>query len=157
MTVRRTVLLLASLVLVATAGSGATAPTDVPYWASIRAGEAKMRAGPARRYPSTWIYRRADLPVKVMQRHEDWRRVEDPDGTQGWILRTLLSERRTVMVRALTTVHDQPSGSAHVNWRVEPGVVARLDECDAGWCRVDLAQGRAGHIREAALWGAGEP
>ena len=157
MTVRRLLLLLASLGLATLAGSGATAANDVPYWASIHAGEARMRTGPGRRYPSTWIYRRVDLPVKVVQRHDDWRRVEDPDGTQGWILRTLLSDRRTAIVRSLTTVHAAPSASAHVNWRVEPGVVGRLGDCEAGWCQIDLAQGRVGFLREASVWGPGEP
>lgn len=157
MTLRRFFLLLGSLGLAAVAGPGATADTDVPYWASIRAGEAKMRAGPGRRYPSTWIYRRADLPVKVVQRHDDWRRVQDPDGASGWILRTLLSDRRTAMVRTPTTIHSDPSGTSHVNWRVEPGVVGRLGDCEAGWCQIDLAQGRVGFLREASVWGAGEP
>ena len=155
MTTLRTCLsaLLAGLALL---GPPAAAQQDVPYWASIHAGVAKMRAGPGRQFPSTWIYRRADLPVKVIQRHDDWRKVEDPDGTQGWMLRTLLSDTRTAMVRTLTSVHDSPSASAHVNWRVEPGVVGRLGDCERGWCRIDL-KGRVGHIREAAIWGAGQP
>lgn len=152
----RPTLALAMTVAFSAAIPSATAQPDVPYWASIRAGEAKMRAGPGRNYPSTWIYRRADLPVKVIQRHDDWRRVKDPDGTQGWMLRTLLSDTRTAMVRTLTTVHDSPSAGAHVNWRVEPGVVGRLGDCEEGWCRYDI-KGRVGYIRAAALWGTGEP
>jgi SH3-like domain-containing protein len=45
----------------------------VPYWASISAGDALMRSGPGRNFPATWRYRRADLPVKVVQIHESWR------------------------------------------------------------------------------------
>ena len=137
-------------------GPGASAQRAVPYWASIATTTAKMRAGPGKQYPSTWIYRRDDLPVKVLRVMEDWRQVEDPDGTQGWMSRTQLSDTRTAMVRTLTTVHDQPSASAHINWRVEPGVVGRLGDCDAGWCQIDLG-GRVGHIRERALWGVGAP
>lgn len=138
-------------------GPTASAQRAVPYWASIAASVAKMRAGPGQQYPSTWIYRRADLPVKVLRVMGDWRRVEDPDGTQGWMKRTLLSDTRTVIVVGhVTTVHDSPSASAHVNWRVEPGVVARLDDCAAGWCRIDV-KGRVGHIRDALLWGVGPP
>ncbi len=156
MTTLRTCLSALLLVGLALFGPPAAAQPDVPYWASIRAGVAKMRAGPGRQFPSTWIYRRADLPVKVIQRHDDWRKVEDPDGTQGWMLRTLLSDTRTAMVRTLATVHDAPATSAHVNWRVEPGVVGRLGDCGRGWCRIDL-KGRVGYIRDAAIWGAGEP
>ena len=150
----------ALLALVALAGlllgPGASAQRAVPYWASIATTTAKMRAGPGKQYPSTWIYRRDDLPVKVLRVMEDWRQVEDPDGTQGWMSRTQLSDTRTAMVRTLTTVHDQPTASAHINWRVEPGVVGRLGDCDAGWCQIDLG-GRVGFLREASVWGAGAP
>ena len=138
-------------------GPAASAQRAVPYWASISAGEAKMRAGPGKQYPSTWIYRRADLPVKVLRVMGDWRQVEDPDGTRGWMSRVLLSDTRTaIVVGGVTTVHDKPSAAAHVNWRVEPGVVGRLGECDAGWCQIDLG-GRVGFLREGSVWGVGEP
>ena len=138
-------------------GPAASAQRAVPYWASISAGEAKMRAGPGKQYPSTWIYRRADLPVKVLRVMGDWRQVEDPDGTRGWMSRVLLSDTRTAMVvGGVTTVHDKPSAAAHVNWRVEPGVVGRLGDCDAGWCQIDLG-GRVGFLREGSVWGVGKP
>lgn len=145
------------LVGLATLAGPAAAQRAVPYWASITASVAKMRSGPSQQFPSTWIYRRTNLPVKVVQRHGDWRRVEDPDGTQGWMSRVLLSERRTaIVVGGVTTIHDAPSAGARVNWRVEPGVVGRLEECETGWCRFDI-RGRIGFIRQASLWGPGEP
>lgn len=138
-------------------GPSASAQRAVPYWASISTTVAKMRAGPGKQYPSTWIYRRDDLPVKVLRVMGDWRQIEDPDGTRGWMSRVLLSDTRTAIVTGgITTVHDKPSAAAHINWRVEPGVVGRLGECDAGWCQIDL-DGRLGFLREATVWGVGEP
>src|SRR5690242_5657133 len=57
----------------------------VPYWASISAGRAMMRTGPAKEYPAIWEYRRADLPIRVVQIFKDWRKIQDPDGTTGWM------------------------------------------------------------------------
>ena len=65
-----------------------------PYWASIASGEAMMRTGPGRNYPGVWLYKRRDLPIRVIQVYPNWRKIEDPNGTQGWMLVTLLSERR---------------------------------------------------------------
>ena len=70
-----------------------------PYWASIASGEAMMRTGPGRNYPGIWLYKRRDLPVRVLQLYPNWRKIEDPDGEQGWMLVTLLSDRRTAIVR----------------------------------------------------------
>ena len=66
-----------------------------PYWASIASGEAMMRSGPGRNYPGIWLYKRRDLPIRVVQIYPNWRKIEDPDGQQGWMLVTLLSDRRT--------------------------------------------------------------
>jgi hypothetical protein len=70
-----------------------------PYWASIASGEAMMRKGPGRNYPGTWLYKRRDLPVRVLKLYPNWRLIEDPDGARGWMLVTLLSDRRTAIVK----------------------------------------------------------
>lgn len=130
-----------------------------PYWASISAGQARMRTGPARTYPASWLYRRVDLPVRVVGVYKDWRKVEDPDGTQGWMLANLLSETRTAVVRGDMPVElrESPGVTAKLLWRAAPGVVGRLSQCADGWCRMDV-KGRAGFVETGGLWGveAGE-
>ncbi|HVI99545.1 MAG TPA: SH3 domain-containing protein [Sphingomonas sp.] len=129
-----------------------------PYYASIAAGKARMRTGPARTYPATWLYVRADLPIKVVAVYRDWRKVEDPDGTQGWMLVSLLSSQRTAIIRdSIAELHAAPSAGSAVNWRAEPGVVGRISKCAASWCWFD-AGGRGGFVEKSHLWGvdAGE-
>src|SRR3546814_18674659 len=108
---------------------------ETPYYASIAASKARMRTGPARTYPATWLYVRADLPIKVVAVYRDWRKVEDPDGTQGWMLVNLLSSQRTAIVRdATAALRAAPDAGAAVNWRAEPGAVGRIRQCSARWC-----------------------
>jgi SH3-like domain-containing protein len=128
-------------------------PRAVPYWASISAGDALMRTGPGANYPATWRYRRADLPMKVLQIHESWRRVQDPDGVQGWMAAALLSKRRTaIVIGTIRELRATPSTDAKLAWRVEPGVVGRIAKCHDGWCDFDV-QGKQGYIRIEGLWG----
>jgi len=125
----------------------------VPYWASIAAGDALMRSGPGRNFPSIWRYRRADLPVKVVQIHESWRKVREPDGTEGWMAAALLSIQRTAIVTGDTrTLRAAPDAGARILWRVEPGVVGRIAHCASGWCEFEV-RGRAGYIRIDEIWG----
>lgn len=126
---------------------------EPPYYASIRADEARMRTGPGENYPATWFYRRADLPIRVIAIYGDWRRIEDPDGTRGWMFVNLLSSTRTAMVvRGVAEMRSSPRAGAHVNWRAEPGVVGRISRCADGWCRFDV-HGRIGYVEQANLWG----
>jgi len=131
---------------------------EVPYWASLRVDEVNMRVGPGEDYRIVWVYRRVSLPVKVLRLKEGWRLVRDPDGTEGWMLGRFLSRDRGAIVtgKGLAEMHEQADAASRLLWRIEPGVVGRLGNCDAGWCRLD-AGGHVGFVRQERLWGAGEP
>jgi SH3-like domain-containing protein len=126
----------------------------VPYYASISAGRARMRTGPARTYPASWLYQRAGLPIRVVAVYKEWRKLEDPDGTVGWMQGNLLSEARTAMVVAKEPIdmRDRPAPGGKLLWRAAPGVVGRITQCDDGWCRFDV-KGQAGFVEISGLWG----
>ncbi|WP_173585643.1 SH3 domain-containing protein [Sphingopyxis macrogoltabida] len=131
------------------------AQSDValPYWASISVDEARMRKGPSPDVPVIWEYRRKDLPVKVIARFETWRKIEDPDGTQGWMAARLLSRTRTAIVTGqVRAMRKEPSASAAVAFRAEPGVVGKITECADGWCLFDV-KGRKGWSQTDHIWG----
>ena len=141
------------MILVAAAPAAAQEKRP-PYWASIASGEAMTRTGPGKNYPGIWLYKRRDLPVRVLKRHEHWRLVQDPDGAQGWMLATLLSDRRTAMVKTGNPrpIRVEPNDGARVRYLAEPGVVGRIEGCSAGWCRIEIGK-RKGFIRTADIWG----
>jgi SH3-like domain-containing protein len=146
----------AAFLLAALATTAAIAQTTkkTPYWASIDEEEARMRTGPSTEFPVKWVYRRQHLPVKVVAVHEVWRKIEDPDGDQGWMHVRLLNPERTALVTGsgVGSLRDSPEPTARIAWRVEPGVVGRIEDCGKGWCRFDVS-GRAGYIEAERLWG----
>ncbi|QPQ56247.1 hypothetical protein IC614_05390 [Allosphingosinicella flava] len=113
-----------------------------------------MRTGPGRNYPGTWLYRRADLPIKVVEVYPSWRKVQDPDGTTGWMLVHLLSETRTALVTGNEPrpIYEKPSEASRLRFRAEPGVVGRISRCDGTWCRIEV-KGKQGFIQAAHFWG----
>jgi SH3-like domain-containing protein len=144
-------------VLVALAVPAAAQDKTPPYWASIASGEAMMRTGPGRNYPGTWLYKRRDLPVRVVKTYPNWRMIEDPDGTKGWMLVTLLSDQRTAIVKPgePRDIHTEASDASRVRYRAEHGVVGRIDKCGAGWCRITVGK-REGYIRASDIWGVSD-
>lgn len=143
-----------AIAAVAVTGLGdAMAQKKPPYWASIAAGKAYMRSGPGRQFPASWLFVRAALPVKVIETYPNWRKVEDPDGQQGWMQANLLSEDRTGMIRGETQpLRASPDAGAKISWRAEAGVVGKLSDCAQGWCKFD-ANGKAGYVETAHIWG----
>jgi SH3-like domain-containing protein len=144
-------LLISTLAL---AAAGAQTERKAPYWASIAAGKALMRTGPGRNYPGTWLYVRADLPIRVIETYPNWRKVQDPDGEKGWMLQRLLSDTRTglVLPGEARPLYDKADEHSPLRFRVEAGVVGRISRCDGSWCLFDV-QGRRGYIREDEIWG----
>lgn len=134
--------------------AAATEKRSVPYWASIGPGQARMRTGPARTYPASWLYQRAGLPVQVVGVFKEWRRIRDQDGTEGWMQGNLLRLTRTAVVTGTepAPMRLQPAERAAIAWRAAPGVVGRISDCGHGWCRFDV-KGRAGYVEVGSLWG----
>lgn len=159
--------LLCSLAVLSSAGPPADAQTvgasglPIPRFVSINAGEANLRTGPGQRYPVEWVYVRRHLPVEIIAEHDHWRRVRDWEGLEGWLHRSLLSGRRTVVVigDAPQIMRSRARDDAAVVARLEPGVVARLLRCPApaeqargDWCTVEV-DGYVGRLRRTSLWG----
>ncbi|MCJ8190376.1 SH3 domain-containing protein [Sphingomicrobium aestuariivivum] len=153
------VLSIAGIAALAGAANVASAQDEreVPYWASISSGEAMMRSGPGRTYPGQWLYQRRDLPVKIVQRYDNWRKIEDPDGTTGWMSVALLTEVRTGMVTrgAPLDMRISPSPDSAVRYRLEEGVVGRLDACNGTVCRMRVGEAE-GWVLQERLWGVDE-
>jgi SH3-like domain-containing protein len=149
----RHIILAAALMAVVGPAAAQSDPVPLPYWASISVDEARMRKGPSPDVPVIWEYRRKDLPVKVVARFETWRKIEDPDGTQGWMAARLLSRTRTAIVTGeIRPMREEANVSAAVAYRAQPGVVGRITDCKNGWCLFDV-KGRKGWIQTDHIWG----
>ena len=146
-----------AVVLVAVAAPAVAQDKQPPYWASIASGQAMTRTGPGKNYPGVWLYQRRDLPVRVVKKYENWRLIQDPDGAQGWMLVTLLSDRRTAVVKpgGPRAIRVGPYDGAKVQYQAEQGVVGRIEKCSDGWCRINVAN-RKGYIRTTDIWGVNE-
>jgi SH3-like domain-containing protein len=147
--------LIIAFAMLLTGATGALAQQKkLPYWGAISAGKARMRTGPGQQFPASWLYQRSGLPVKILGTYGNWRKIEDPDGTQGWMQANLLTADRTGLVKGeVRSLREKPDSSARVLWKAEPGVIGRLSDCARGWCKFDVL-GRMGYIEIANIWGA---
>lgn len=144
------------------AGKGSVSGLPIPRFVSLKSDEVNLRAGPGKDYPTQWVFRRAGLPVEVLQEFESWRQVRDADGVMGWVNQALLSGRRTAQVLPWDLKAGTPppklelkaddSERATATALVEAGVIANLQSCDSRWCYVTVETFR-GYIEQSKLWG----
>lgn len=166
---RRAALRLMAGVVIASATIGIAAPVaadqigkasglPVPRYVSLKSDRVNLREGPSKDHRTIWIFERAGLPVEITAEFETWRKVRDSEGSEGWVLHSLLSGRRTALVTPWkkngppVTLYTKPSESAGPAARLEPNVLVNVRSCDKIWCRVN-GSGFDGFIKQADLWG----
>lgn len=134
-------------------GIGPVTKLPLPRYVSLRSNRIHARRGPGLDYRKDWVFRRAGLPVRVIEEYGDWRRIVDSDDAGGWVYHSLLAGRRTALITAPTaTLHRDPDAATPAVAQAEQGVVAALRDCRPGWCLVDI-DGHRGWIARAQIWG----
>jgi SH3-like domain-containing protein len=144
-------------VLMAPAARAAEKSEPIPRFVSLRADVVNLRIGPGDRYPVEWVYHRKGLPVEIIAQLDQWRRVRDSQGTEGWIQQRLLTAIRTAIVKDTQRVlyADADTSSAPVA-KLDPGVIAHLLECRPEWCRIEAQNATEtikGWLHRGDIWG----
>lgn len=127
----------------------------LPRFVSLSAPEANLRRGPGLQYPIKWVYHRQNLPVLVLREFNNWRLLQFPSGTRGWMDRILLSRHRTFVVTAAhATLRRAPRAQGRPVANLRRGVIGRLHRCKrrVPWCRVST-HGFVGFVRRNQIWG----
>ncbi|WP_229729114.1 SH3 domain-containing protein [Agaricicola taiwanensis] len=130
----------------------------VPRFVSLKSNQVNVRRGPTVEHQIAWMFKREGLPVEIVAEYENWRRIRDADGAEGWVYHSLLSGRRTAVVAPwdpgkLYELHSDDSDNSRVTASLEAGVLASISRCTGSWCRLS-GSGFDGWIRQDRLWGA---
>jgi SH3-like domain-containing protein len=141
----------------AMAQTGTTTGLRVPRYVSLKSDRVNLREGPSKDHRTTWVFQRAGLPVEITAESENWRRIRDSEGSEGWVLQSLLSGKRTALVAPwrrgeMFPLRGKPTESADPVAKLQAGVQGSVRKCDAVWCRVS-GEGFDGFIQKTLLWG----
>jgi SH3-like domain-containing protein len=139
-------------------GIGTATGLPLPRFASLKSDRVNLREGPSKDHRTIWIYQKAGLPVEITAEFETWRRIRDSEGTEGWVLHSLLSGRRTGLVtpwmkEGSVPLQSKPNEQAPIVAQLSPNVMGSLKRCDGFWCRM-TGEGFDGYIKQDRLWGA---
>lgn len=124
------------------------------YFRTLKSDEVNVRTGPGLRYPIAWVYKRQYLPVKIVERFEYWRKIEDFEGEEGWVHKSLLSGKRYGMAnrQQIVKIYRKPNASSSVVAQIERHVIVMLSECNARWCKIHHGDIK-GWMQKKKLWG----
>ncbi len=133
---------------------GSETKLPIPRFVSLRSSEVNLRTGPGTTYPVDWVFVRRGLPVEIIAEFDVWRKIRDWQGTVGWVHQSMLDGRRMARITGgEQELRSEPTEAGSAVARLAPGVIGRLLECEASWCKID-AGGYRGWLRRDEFWGA---
>ncbi len=128
----------------------------LPRFASLRSNEVNLRTGPGTRYPIEWVFLKEGLPVEITAEFDVWRRVRDSEGSVGWVHKSNLSGKRSLITTGqAAALRKQPAESAAIKAHVRPGAIGWIASCREAWCEVSFGA-LEGYMKKEDFWGAYE-
>ena len=116
-----------------------------------------MRYGPSADHPIKWVYNQKGWPFQVRNRFDQWVKVRDIDGEEGWIHNSLLSARSYALVipnqeKNYEVVRKKKSSDSSGLIRLESRSLVRVYECQDMACKIGIS-GYKGYLEKNILWG----
>jgi SH3-like domain-containing protein len=129
----------------------------IPRFLSLKANKVNVRKGPSSDHAVAWVFQRKGMPVEVVAEFENWRKIRDSEGQEGWILQQMLSGRRFAMAPDWSkdksvALHDDETVRSSVNAKLNVGALAQIESCSGEWCYV-TTEDYDGYALQTELWG----
>jgi SH3-like domain-containing protein len=137
--------------------TGSVSGLPLPRFVSLKPSDTPMREGPTKDHRIKWVFKKEGVPVEIIAEFDNWRRVRDSEGDDGWVYHARLSGRRTAQVNPKlkdqhVPIHARDSDGAQVVARLAPGVIGSIEQCNGRWCKLH-GEGFEGWAQQDKLWG----
>ena len=120
---------------------------------SLKKNKTNVRYGPGIDYPIKYIYRKVNLPVKQIDKKENWRRVIFLDNNSGWIHWSQLMPSNSIIAIEEKILFKKPSNLSEPLARLEKGRLLVIKKCEDEWCNI-TTDGYTGWIKVKGIWGS---
>ena len=122
------------------------------YYLMLKNSKVNVRMGPGLDYPVKFIYKKKYLPVKIIDKKENFRKVIDHKKNSGWIHISQLKKVNSVIVLSNRILFKKPTFNSKPIANIESGKLFVLEKCKKNWCEVS-SQNYSGWINIDNVWG----
>jgi|TARA_B110000967_G_scaffold168706_1_gene177786 SH3-like domain-containing protein len=120
---------------------------------SLKKNKTNVRYGPGLDYPIKYIYRKVNLPVRQIDKKENWRRVIFLDNNSGWIHWSQLKPSNSIIIIEEKILFKKPTVFSEPFVRLEKGRLLVIKKCEEDWCNVRTGN-YVGWIEVKNTWGS---
>ena len=120
---------------------------------SLKNDTVNVRYQPTLNSPIKYIYTKKNLPVKLIDKKENFRRIIDLKNNSGWIHRTQLKPSNSFIILKNTILFKKPSNFSKPILRLEKGRLLIIKKCQNGWCQISTGN-YSGWVITNNIWGS---
>ena len=120
---------------------------------SLKKSKTNVRYGPGLDYPVKYIYRKINLPVKQIDKKENWRRVVFLDNNSGWIHWSQLKPSNSIISIEENILFKEPSNFSEPLAKLEKGRLLVIKKCEEDWCNITTNKYK-GWVKIRKIWGS---
>ena len=125
---------------------------DQDFFLMLKNEKVNVRYGPSFEYPIKYIYKKKFLPLKVIDKKENFRRIIDHKNNSGWIHVSQLKKVNSLIVSEDTILFSKASKFSKPLAKLEKGKLLIVKKCQENWCKVS-DENYLGWITTNNTWG----
>ena len=119
---------------------------------SLKKNKVNVRYGPSFESPVKFIYKKINLPIKQIDKKENWRRIIDLKNNSGWIHSSQLKPINSIISLNNKILFKKPSNFSKPLAKIQKGRVLILIKCEKEWCKIKTEKFK-GWIKKDNIWG----
>jgi SH3-like domain-containing protein len=119
---------------------------------SLKKNKVNVRYGPSFESPVKYVYKKINLPIKQIDKKENWRRIIDLKNNSGWIHRSQLKTVNSLIPIEDLILFKKPTNFSKPLAQIKKGRVLVVEVCEINWCKVKTGK-FIGWVKTDAIWG----
>ena len=120
---------------------------------SLKKSKVNVRYGPSFKSPVKFVYKKINLPIKQIDKKDNWRRIIDLKNNSGWIHRSQLKPINSIIPLEEKILFNKPSNFSKPIAKILKGRVLVIQKCEREWCKVK-SDSYKGWIKTDNIWGS---
>ncbi len=122
------------------------------HFLMLKYNKVNVRYGPSVDDPIKFVYKKVFLPIKVIDKKENFRKIIDHKKNSGWIHRSQLKKSKSIVVLSSKIIFKNPTKYSKPVAKLEKGRLLIIKKCKSNWCKVETGN-YSGWIDVENVWG----
>ena len=119
----------------------------------LKNDKVNVRYGPSFDYPIKFVYKKIQLPIKIIDKKENFRRIIDHKNNSGWIHISQLRKSKSFVALKKKILFKNPSKFSKPLAKIDKGRLLIVKKCENNWCKIQTEEFN-GWIDKKNIWGS---